>query len=152
MRKASSRAAFLPPAVRLPTSVSRYSIGTSFFMSHDHIRPAVTRRDVLVRAAHGFGSVALGALLNPPASAASKGVNPLAAKAGHLPGKAKSVIFLFMVGGPSQIDTFDPKPVLDKLHGQRLPDSYGTVVSQFTKGDTPLLKSPWKFNKYGQCG
>ena len=121
-------------------------------MSRDHIRSAVTRRDVLVRAAHGFGSLALGALLDTPASAASARVNPLAAKPGHLPGKAKSVIFLFMVGGPSQLDTFDPKPALDRMHGQRLPDSYGTVVSQFTKGDTPLLRSPWKFSKHGQCG
>jgi len=57
-----------------------------------------------------------------------------------------------MVGGPSHIDTFDPKPALEKYNGQPLPPSYGTVVSQFTKGDTPLLKSPWTFQKYGQCG
>ena len=57
-----------------------------------------------------------------------------------------------MVGGPSQVDTFDPKPALEKYDGQPLPASYGTVVSQFTKGDTPLLRSPWKFKKYGQCG
>src|SRR5271169_6445150 len=121
-------------------------------MSHDpHMRPAVTRRDVLVRAAHGFGAVALASLISPPASAAER-VNPLAAKLPHFPGKAKSVIFLFMVGGPSQIDTFDPKPALEKYDGQLLPPSYGTIVSQFTKGYTPLLKSPWKFQKYGQCG
>src|SRR5205085_7063185 len=83
---------------------------------------------------------------------AAERVNPLAAKAPNFAPKAKSVIFLFMVGGPSQIDTFDPKPALEKLNGQKLPESYGTVVSQFTKGDTPLLRSPWKFNKYGQCG
>ncbi len=116
-----------------------------------HLRPAVTRRDVLVRAAHGFGSLALASLLEAPVSAADR-VNPLAAKPPHFPGKAKSVIFLFMVGGPSQVDTFDPKPALDKYHGQPLPPSYGTIVSQFTKGDTPLLRSPWKFQKYGQCG
>src|SRR6185312_15782561 len=68
------------------------------------------------------------------------------------PARAKHVIFLFMNGGPSQVDTFDPKPALDKYHGQPLPPSYGTIVSQFTKGDTPLLRSPWKFSKYGQCG
>jgi hypothetical protein len=116
-----------------------------------HIGNAVTRRDVLVRAAHGFGSVALASLLTPPASAATR-ANPLAAKPQHLPGKAKSVIFLFMVGGPSQVDTFDPKPALDKFHGQKLPESYGKVISQFTKGDDPLLRSPWKFRQYGQCG
>ena len=125
-------------------------------MSHDlrfgcDIRPAVTRRDVLVRAAHGFGSLALASLLPAPAAAAERG-NVLAAKPPHFAAKAKSVIFLFMVGGPSQVDTFDPKPALEKYNGQPLPPSYGTVVSQFTKGDTPLLRSPWKFAKYGQCG
>jgi len=117
-----------------------------------HIGSAVTRRDVLVRAAHGFGSIALASLLNAPAQAAAQRVNPMAAKPPHFPAKAKSVIFLYMVGGPSHIDTFDPKPALEKYNGQPLPPSYGTIVSQFTKGDTPLLKSPWTFSKYGQCG
>src|SRR5580700_1912306 len=112
-------------------------------------RPAVTRRDVLVRAAHGFGAIALASLLDPQARAHQR-VNALAAKPPHFQPKAKSVIFLFMVGAPSHIDTFDPKPALEKYDGQLLPASYGTVVSEFTKGDTPLLKSPWKFNKYGQ--
>ncbi len=116
-----------------------------------HIGSAVTRRDVLVRAAHGFGSIALASLLGSRAEAAAR-VNPMAAKPSNFPAKAKSVIFLYMVGGPSHIDTFDPKPALEKYDGQPLPASYGTVVSQFTKGDTPLLRSPWKFNKYGQCG
>ena len=120
-------------------------------MSPNHIRRALTRRDVLVRAAHGFGSVALASMLDPIARAADR-ANPLAAKSPHFPGKAKSVIFLFMVGGPSQVDTFDPKPALEKYNGQPLPASYGTIVSQFTKGDTPLLRSPWTFKKYGQCG
>src|SRR6201992_496921 len=111
----------------------------------------LTRRDVLVRSAHGFGAIALASLLPPPASAAQR-VNALAAKAPHFAPKAKSVIFLFMVGAPSHIDTFDPKTALDKYDGQLLPPSYGTVISEFTKGDTPLLKSPWKFKKYGQCG
>jgi hypothetical protein len=114
-------------------------------------RPAVTRRDVLARAANVFGAIALGSLLAPPASATER-VNALAAKVPHFAPKAKSVIFLFMVGAPSHIDTFDPKPALDKYDGQLLPPSYGTIVSEFTKGDTPLLKSPWKFKKYGQCG
>ena len=115
-------------------------------------RQFVTRRDVLGRAAHGFGSIALASLLDPPAWAAAKRINPLAAKPPHFAPKAKSVIFLFMVGAPSHIDTFDPKPALEKFDGQPLPPSYGTIVSQFTKGDTPLLKSPWKFSKYGQSG
>jgi hypothetical protein len=117
-----------------------------------HMTTAVTRRDVLVKAAHGFGSIALASLLDLPAQAASQRVNPMAAKPPHFAAKAKSIIFLFMVGGPSHVDTFDPKPALEKYDGQPLPPSYGTIVSQFTKGDTPLLKSPWKFQKYGRCG
>lgn len=120
-------------------------------MSRSHIGNALTRRDVLARAAHGFGSIALASLLPRSASAAAR-VNPLAAKPSHFPAKAKSVIFLFMVGGPSHIDTFDPKPALTKYNGQPLPPGYGTIVSQFTKGDTPLLASPWKFAKHGQSG
>ena len=116
-----------------------------------HLRRAVTRRDVLVRSAHGFGAIALASMLPAPVSAVQR-VNALAAKPPHFKPKAKSVIFLFMVGAPSHIDTFDPKPALEKYDGQLLPPSYGTVVSEFTKGDTPLLKSPWKFSKYGQCG
>ncbi len=111
----------------------------------------MTRRDVLVRSAHGFGAIALASMLPAPVSAVQR-VNALAAKPPHFKPKAKSVIFLFMVGAPSHIDTFDPKPALEKYDGQLLPPSYGTVVSEFTKGDTPLLKSPWKFSKYGQCG
>src|SRR5215467_12065524 len=107
--------------------------------SNRHFRPAVTRRDVLVRAAHGFGSIALASLLDLPAAHAAERVNPLAPKPQQIPAKAKSVIFLFMVGGPSQVDTFDPKPALENYNGQPLPASYGKVISQFTKGDTPLL-------------
>src|SRR6266566_5087354 len=113
----------------------------------EHIRPVITRRDILARAGHGFGALALASLLE-----ANPRVNPLAAKPPHFAPKAKSVIFLFMVGGPSHVDTFDPKPALKKYEGQKLPDSYGKVVSQFTAGDTPLLSSPWKFSRHGQCG
>src|SRR5207245_1557824 len=87
-----------------------------------------------------------------PPRRAEQSDNPLSPRPPHFAPKAKSVIFLFMVGGPSQVDTFDPKPALEKYNGQPLPASYGTVVSQFTKGDTPLLRSPWTFKKYGTCG
>jgi hypothetical protein len=117
----------------------------------EHIRPVLTRRDILARAGHGFGAIALGSLLGRPVDAKVR-ANPLAAKPPHFAPKAKSVIFMFMVGGPSHIDTFDPKPALKKYEGQKLPDSYGKVVSQFTSGDTPLLSSPWQFSKHGQCG
>src|SRR6266478_1515614 len=117
----------------------------------EHIRPAITRRDVLTRAAHGFGALALQYLLEREGMAVTR-VNPLAPKPQHFPAKAKSVIFLFMVGAPSHIDTFDPKPILKKFSGQKLPESYGTIVSQFSKGDDPLLASPWEFKKHGQSG
>ncbi len=116
-----------------------------------HWPKAVTRRDVLARAANGFGAIALASLLDPPAGARER-VNPLAPRAPHFAGKAKRVIFLFMVGGPSHIDTFDPKPLLAKYNGKPLPESFGKVQSQFTKGDTPILECPWKFSKRGQCG
>src|SRR5260221_3453663 len=110
----------------------------------EHFR---TRRDVLRGAAHGFGALALQHMLS-----AKQRINPLAAKKPHFEAKAKSVIFLYMVGAPSHVDTFDPKPMLRKFQGQKLPGSYGRIESQFTKGDDPLLASPWEFKKHGQSG
>jgi hypothetical protein len=106
---------------------------------------------VLRGAANGFGALALQYLLTKDGVAAPR-VNPLAAKPAHFAGKAKNVIFLFMVGAPSQIDTFDPKPLLKKYEGQNLPQSFGKVTSQFTDGNTPILSSPWSFRQYGQAG
>jgi hypothetical protein len=114
-------------------------------------KPGVSRRSVLRAAANGFGAVALEAILQRELRAAPR-VNPLAAKSPHFPGKAKAVIFLFMVGAPSSIDTFDPKPLLKKYAGQKLPESFGKVPSQFTDGSTPILPSPWEFSLYGQSG
>ena len=113
--------------------------------------PEIRRRDVLRGAANGFGALALQHLLAKSGYAAAR-VNPMAAKAPHFAPKAKSVIFLFMVGAPSSMDTFDPKPVLEKLAGKPIPESYGKVISQFTDGSTPILPSPWKFNRYGRSG
>ncbi|MEZ5402413.1 MAG: DUF1501 domain-containing protein [Bryobacteraceae bacterium] len=110
-----------------------------------------TRRDVLRMAANGFGALALQDMLVRDL-AASSAANPLAARQPHFPGKAKSVIFLFMVGGPSQIDTFDPKPLLSKYAGQRLPESFGVIKSQFTDGTTPILPTLWDFAQHGQSG
>jgi hypothetical protein len=116
-----------------------------------HIPSARSRRSILLDAAHGFGALALQSLLVRDGVAKPR-VNPLAAKPPHFPAKAKSVIFLFMVGAPSQMDTFDPKPALKKFEGQPLPESFGKVKSQFTDGTTPILSSPWEFKSYGQCG
>ncbi len=110
-----------------------------------------SRRDVLRASAHGFGALALEWLLSRDANAAPR-LNPLAAKAPHLPAKAKSVIFLFMVGAPGQMDTFDPKPALKKYEGQPLPASFGKIQSQFTDGSQPIFASPFEFRQHGQCG
>ena len=101
------------------------------------------------------GSLALSWLLSQEGFAGSieaNNLNPLAPRLSHFPSKAKSVIFMFMVGGPSQIDLFDPKPELNRLNGQPLPPSFGKPVSQFTKGDTPILGSTRKFQKHGKSG
>lgn len=108
----------------------------------------MTRRNVLRLSANGFGAVAIESLLQ----AGTARLNPLGAKPPHFETKAKSVIFLFMVGAPGQMDTFDPKPALTKYAGQPLPESYGKIVSQFTTGDTGFLPSPWEFKRYGQSG
>ncbi|MFL5244895.1 MAG: DUF1501 domain-containing protein [Gemmataceae bacterium] len=122
-----------------------------------HIPASKTRRDFLFRAGGGLGGIALSWLLakeglGADASNTKPLLNPLAAKPPNFEAKAKSVIFLFMVGGPSQVDLFDPKPELTKQHGKPLPESFGKPVSQFTKGDTPLLGSTRKFKKNGKSG
>jgi hypothetical protein len=122
-----------------------------------HFPLAQSRRDFLFRAGGGFGALALSWLLSRDGyaradSRPSSSANPLAAKPPHFGAKAKSIIFMFMVGGPSHIDLFDPKPQLRKHHGQPLPKSFGMPVSQFTKGDTPLLASSRTFKKCGQTG
>ncbi len=114
------------------------------------------RRDFLTHPMGPCGSLALSWLLSQEGFAASIGadnlLNPLAPRLSHFPAKAKSVIFMFMVGGPSQMDLFDPKPELNRLNGQPLPASFGKPVSQFTKGDTPILGSTRKFQKHGNSG
>jgi hypothetical protein len=114
-----------------------------------------SRREFLFQAGGGFGALALSWLLARDglgSDSGAKSINPLALKPPHFPAKAKSIIFMFMVGGPSPLDLFDPKPELQKRQGQPLPKSFGMPISQFTKGDTPLLASTRKFKKYGQSG
>src|SRR5438105_4449727 len=84
--------------------------------------PLSSRRAALRRAACGFGSLALSALLGEESlQAVAEPENPLASKAPHFAPRAKRIIFLYMCGGPSHIDTFDPKPRLDKENGQPVP-------------------------------
>ncbi len=114
---------------------------------------SASRREFLERAGLGFGRLALSVLLGSELGRSASIGNPLAAKTPPLPATAKNVIFLFMHGGPSHIDTFDPKPLLAKLDGQHVPDSFGTVQLQFSKfKEVPLLASRRTFKKYGQGG
>jgi hypothetical protein len=114
----------------------------------------MTRREMLQRAGLGFGTWALLDLLTRSEIAvATSADNSLSPKPPHEPARAKHVIFLFMQGGPSQIDTFDPKPLLQKLHGQPLPASVSNGLQlQFTKGDAAILGSPQTFRKCGASG
>jgi hypothetical protein len=113
-----------------------------------------SRRAFLKRAGNGFGMVALASLLAQDQARAEGGtvVNPLAARPGHFPARAKRCIFLFMTGGPSHLDLYDPKPELNRLDGQPLPPSFGKIHSQFLENDPICLGSHRKFGKYGQSG
>ena len=117
-----------------------------------HSRPT-SRRTMLAQCANGFGALALASLCQDRAfglePAAGRGHSPFEAKPSHFPAKAKSVIFLFMDGGPAQMDTFDPKPRLTKEHGQ--PIKAKVEPTQFNSIGN-VLGSPWKFNQYGQSG
>jgi len=105
-----------------------------------------SRRQMLQTSALGFGHLALTSLLADDAAAAS---DPLAPKSPHFAARAKRIIFLFMKGGPSHVDTFDYKPLLQRDDGKPLPFS-GPRVRFAQTGN--LLKSPWRFRKYGQSG
>lgn len=117
----------------------------------------ISRRELLRSSGFGIGSLALGGLLGESALAAPKrtvkSVSPLAAAAPHFAPKAKRIIHLFMNGGPSQIDTFDPKPNLQELDGQKLPDSVKNTLQPTQRNRVGVIfASPFKFNKYGQSG
>ena len=108
----------------------------------------LNRRQMLAQSSSGLGALALASLLNDPAyglaTKDAKGLEGL-----HHPAKAKNVIYLYMDGGPSQVDTFDPKPLLTKENGQ--PFKMKVQPTQFDNiGNT--LGSPWKFNNYGESG
>src|SRR5579864_1380824 len=117
----------------------------------------LSRRDMLLKAGFGFGAWALLDLLTRDGLAASAASplssNPLAAKASRFPATAKHVIFLFMQGGPSQVDTFDPKPMLNELHGKPLPASLiKGLTLQFTHMDATVLRCPQTFSRCGKAG
>jgi hypothetical protein len=121
-----------------------------------------SRRDFLARTSAGFGALALSALFRLDARAGKSPVidplNPYASRPPHLAPKAKSVIFLFMVGGPSHVDTFDYKPELQKLDGKPVPDTIRKAVEAtrfanvFHGCKDELLASPFKWRQHGQTG
>jgi hypothetical protein len=108
-----------------------------------------TRRDLLRHCANGFGMIALASLLHEEAAAAA--TDPWAPKPAHFAAKARQVIFLYMDGGPSQVDTFDPKPLLTKYHGQDPHSVFKVEPTQFDNVGK-VMASPWKFKKSGQSG
>jgi|TARA_B110000116_G_scaffold190949_1_gene165972 hypothetical protein len=110
----------------------------------------VNRRESLFRLGTSLGSLALASLLSDEARSEEK-TNPLAPKDGHFPTKAKNCIFLMMEGGPSHIDTFDPKPALKKLHLTEFTRS-GEQKSAMESGKRYYVQSPFKFNKHGESG
>ena len=104
------------------------------------------RREFLKKAGAGFGMLALADLLGADKLLASEARDPLAPRLPHYPAKAKSIIWLFMEGGPSAVDLFDPKPELTKRDGQKFD------IDVFFGNPGPLMKSPYSFKQYGQSG
>jgi Protein of unknown function (DUF1501) len=115
-----------------------------------------TRRHFFRDCGIGLGAMALGSLFEREVSA-SPAVNPFAPKPPHFEPKAKAVIFLFMAGGPSQFELFEPKPELQKLHGEPIPESFVkgkrfAFMDTFAKERPKLLGSKRKFARHGKCG
>src|SRR6056297_1292054 len=128
--------------------------GTQRDMSALDFQGLQQRRQLLKRTAVGFGNLALLSMLQRQSAGAAeagdqRAGNPLAAQQPHFPPRAKRVIFLFMKGGPSHVDTFDPKPLLDRDDGKAPPFALPDVT--FAQQGN-LLRSPWKFQQYGESG
>ena len=114
------------------------------------LRLAETRREFFSRAGSGLGGIALAAMLAGESSAST--ANPLAPRLTHFEPRAKRVIWLFMHGGPSHVDLFDPKPELTKLAGQTLPESFGEVMTRRKVAANPLLPAIKPFRPRGGSG
>src|ERR1700722_637020 len=121
----------------------------------------LTRRDLLAKAGGGCGLLGLAALIagEQPLSSAARAdesrtnlaLNPMAPRPTHFAPKAKRVIWIFVNGGPSQVDTWDYKPELEKRDGQDLP-GFDKFTGFFSNAVGGLMKSPFKFAQHGQCG
>ena len=123
---------------------------------HPTLNGLLSRRDLFRRAGHGAGLLALAGLLDEqrlliPRAMAAPSADPLAPRPPQLKTRAKSVIWLFMNGGPSQVDTWDHKPELERRHGQELP-GFDKKTGFFTDSVGPLMKSPFAWAQHGQSG
>ncbi len=121
-------------------------------MSCNHFDHPTSRREFLQRAGCGFGAVALAALTREPALGATFPLSSAAAKLPHRAAQAKNVIFLFMEGGPSHLDTFDYKPLLNQLAGQPLPASFKPPITAMGETKSPLLECKRTWKQRGQSG
>ena len=122
-------------------------------MNREQFRLIQTRRSFFRECAGGIGIIALAQLMEQEGRAAKLESNPMAPKPPHFPAKARNVIFMFMEGGPSQIDLFDPKPGLAKWSGRSLPPEMTRDLRlAFTKPNAAVLASPRTFQPYGQSG
>ena len=119
----------------------------------EHVRYARNRREFLTDCFCGTGSLAFASMVARQQAAAAR-YNPLAPKPPHLPGHApaKAFIFVYMGGGPSHLETFDPKPLLNELNGQKRPAEFGDVQYQNVNSQSRLLGSKRTFKKYGKSG
>jgi hypothetical protein len=138
--------------------------GGFFMIAAENLCQLVNRRQLLLSAGGGAGMLALAALLaedgllggsaagaESAGSAADPRLNPLAPKKGHFPAKAKSVIWLFMNGGPSHVDTWQYKPELEKRDGQEL-EGFDKNTGFFKEQVGPVMRSPFQFARYGESG
>lgn len=111
-----------------------------------------SRREFFRHAGSGLAGMALASLIAEQRASGAAGRDPLAAKPGHHEAKAKAVIWLFMEGGPSHIDLFDPKPRLNELAGQPMPASFGRPITAMGTASNTLMGSPRKWKRHGQSG
>ena len=130
-------------------------------MTEQEILQQITRRTLFMKVGYGLGNVALASLMADPAfgfmvaqQKKKPTVGPLSPKAPHFKAKAKSIIYLFMAGAPSQLDLFEPKPILNKFDGDVCPEEYikGERFAFIRGGKPKLLGSPHSYKQYGKSG
>src|ERR1022692_576019 len=116
-------------------------------MRPPHYAPSRSRREFLMRSCGGLGALAVSSILQ-----GAEPADPLAPKKPDHPPTAKSVIWLFMEGGPSHLDLFDPKPELERLAGKPMPPSYGKVITAMGTASNTLMPSARKWKQSGESG